>query len=96
MRPVAVVMAMEDVAVVPSAFLRVREDGVGFADLSEPFGGVWVLAIHVWVGFFREHVESFLEFCGRRGCGHVEDFIVGLGRGGGILGVDWTLGEGSG
>ncbi len=74
---------MEDIPVVAFAFFRVREDGIGFAYLGEAFACLGVIAVAVWVGFFREHVELFLEF-GRGGVMvDAEDFVVVWRRGGG-------------
>ena len=47
----------EDVAVVAFALFRVREGVVGFGDLGEAGGGVWVVWVDVWMGCAGESVE---------------------------------------
>ena len=78
------VVDVEDIPVVAFAFFGVREDGIGFAYLGEALACVGVVAVAVWVGFFRENVELFLEF-GRGGVMmDAEDFVVVWRRGGGL------------
>ncbi len=47
----------QDVAVVAFSSARVGEDGVGFGDLGEVGGGVWVGLVDVWMGLAGEGVE---------------------------------------
>jgi hypothetical protein len=77
-------VGVEDIPVVAFAFFRVREDGIGFAYLGEAFARLGVVAVAVWVGFFGENVELFLEFRGRGVMVDAEDFVV-VGRRGGRL-----------
>ena len=53
----SVVVQAQDVAVVAFPSARVGEDGVGFGDLRELGGGVWVASVDVWVGLAGEGVE---------------------------------------
>jgi hypothetical protein len=77
-------VGVEDVPVVAFAFFRVREDGIGFAYLGEAFARLGVVAVAVWVGFFGENVELFLEFRRRGVMVDAENFVV-VGRRGGRL-----------
>lgn len=57
---VVLLMYAQDIAVVAFASFWVGEDGVGFGDLGEARGGVWVGFVDVRVGEAGEGVELFL------------------------------------
>lgn len=47
-----------EISVVLLAFCGCAERGVGFGDLDEAFGGVWVGGVVVWVVPFGEGIEG--------------------------------------
>jgi len=54
-----------EIAVVLLALRGRAERCVGFGDLDEAFGGLWVRGVAVWVVGFGEGVEGLLHLYGR-------------------------------